>query len=58
MMTQFLSALQFGPHEVPFVAPMLALLIPGFIALLWFVKEIEADQLEKDKAKQNVQNEK
>ena len=54
MITQFLSILEFSPHEVPFVAPMAALLIPAFIALLWFVKEFEEASREKtEKIKQD-----
>ena len=56
MITQFLSILEFGPHEVPFVAPMLALLIPAFIALFWFAKEIEDDIERKEAMKKGILN--
>jgi len=54
MVTQFLSFLQFGPHEVPFVAPMLTMLIPAFIALFWFTKEVEDDIERKEAMKKSI----
>ncbi len=54
MVTQFLSFLQFGPHEVPFVAPMLTLLVPAFIALLWFAQDIEKDIERKEAMKKST----
>ncbi len=58
MVTQFLSFLQFGPHEVPFVAPMLTLLIPAFIALFWFAQEVEKDIERKEAMKKSTLNKK
>jgi hypothetical protein len=54
MVTQFLSFLQFGPHEVPFVAPMLTLLVPAFIALFWFAQEVEKDIERKEAMKKSI----
>jgi hypothetical protein len=54
MVTQFLSFLQFGPHEVPFVAPMLTLLVPAFIALFWFAQDIEKDIERKEAMKKST----
>lgn len=56
MITQFLSFLEFGPHEVPFVAPMLTMLIPAFIALFWFAQEVEDDIKRKEAMKKNIHN--
>jgi hypothetical protein len=56
MITQFLSILEFGPHEVPFVAPMLTLLIPAFIALFWFAQEVEDDIERKEAMKKSNLN--
>ncbi len=58
MVTQFLSFLQFGPHEVPFVAPMLTLLVPAFIALFWFAQEVEKDIERKEAMKKSTLNKK
>jgi L-lactate permease len=54
MVTQFLSFLHFGPHEVPFVAPMLTLLVPAFIALFWFAQDIEKDIERKEAMKKST----
>lgn len=47
MISEFISFLEFGPRDVPFVAPMAALLIPAFFALLWFIEDVEKDKREK-----------
>jgi|GEM_PF-4338502 len=44
MITELLDIIQFGPHEVPFVAPLMSMGALGFIFVLWFVKEIEEDR--------------
>ena len=49
MISEILDFIQFGPHEVPFVAPLMSMGAFGFIFVLWFIKEVEEDRKEAEK---------
>ncbi|HFD12788.1 MAG TPA: hypothetical protein ENJ32_10030 [Crenotrichaceae bacterium] len=44
MIAAILDFLQFGPHEVPFVAPLMTMGALGFVFILWFINDIEKER--------------
>lgn len=54
MITEIFDFIQFGPHEVPFVAPLMSMGALAFIFILWLIKEIEEDQ--KEAETRNIQD--
>ena len=49
MIAKILDFFQFGPHEVPFVAPLMSMGVFGFIFILWLIKDVEEDRAQATK---------